>query len=76
MVDTELPMIEFTAHDRCDRCGARAISMATHDEHTELLFCGHHRREHAQMLMDEGWTIVDDYEQMEQLAPNFYKAPL
>lgn len=76
MVDTELPMIEFTANDRCDRCGARAITICQHDEYGELLFCGHHRREHAQNLIDEGWTIVDDYEEMERLAPDFYKAPL
>lgn len=71
MVDNELPLIEFTAGDRCDRCGAQAYTLARHDEFGELLFCLHHRREHVNALLDEGWEIVDDYEAMSRLADNF-----
>lgn len=72
----ELPLIEFTAHDRCDRCQAQALSLAYHFEHGELMFCLHHRKEHAQNMLDEGWTIIDDYEAIERLSTNQYLAPL
>lgn len=39
----------LTALDRCDRCGAQAFVRATL-EHGELLFCGHHARQHAEAL--------------------------
>ncbi len=35
--------------DRCDRCGAQAKTKVTL-QNGELLFCGHHYREHAEAL--------------------------
>lgn len=74
-LDVDLQLIEFTAADRCDRCGAQAYTMARKDDaKSELLFCRHHRRDHAELLMDEGWTIIDDVAGLEELEP--YKAPV
>jgi hypothetical protein len=39
----------LTALDRCDRCGAQAVVRATL-ETGDLLFCGHHARQHAEAL--------------------------
>lgn len=74
MIDTDLPLIEFTALDRCDRCGAQAYTMAQRkDMPAELLFCLHHSKEYRNPLMDEGWTVVDDYEAIQRLTnPNRY----
>ena len=69
MVHKELPLIEFSAFDRCDRCGAQAYTLARRaDVNTDLLFCLHHRREHFDNLIDEGWEVIDDYEAMSRLA--------
>lgn len=71
MLDNEMPLIDFTAEDRCDRCGAQAYTLAKNENCGELLFCLHHRRQHVNALLDEGWEIVDDYEAMSRLADNF-----
>lgn len=68
MVDTENAVIVFTALDRCDACGAQAVSQASLDGGTELLFCLHHRKKHADKLDAEGWDIVDDYEAIADLV--------
>ena len=39
----------LTALDRCDRCSAQALVRAVL-EHGDLLFCGHHGRQHAEAL--------------------------
>lgn len=40
----------FTAHDRCDRCGAEA--KARHNFSTgSLLLCGHHDREYGDAMV-------------------------
>lgn len=50
-------MYVFTADDRCDGCGARAMHKATKPGQTELLFCGHcHAANHTKML-EEYWLI-------------------
>ena len=36
---------EFTAHDRCDRCGAQAQARFILSA-GELMFCGHHARKY------------------------------
>ena len=41
---------ELTAADRCDRCGAAAVVRAVLPGGGELLFCGHHAREHSARL--------------------------
>jgi hypothetical protein len=46
---TALASPALTALDRCDRCGAQALVRATL-EHGDLLFCGHHARQHAEAL--------------------------
>jgi hypothetical protein len=42
---------ELTAIDRCDRCGAAAQVRAILGT-GELLFCGHHAREHEAKLKE------------------------
>lgn len=59
-------MIEFTALDRCDRCGAQAYTCAR-SEFGELLFCAHHSRVYRDTLMDEGWEVIDDLEALSRL---------
>ena len=41
---TTLTRPDFTAADRCDRCGAAAMVRAVLPSGSELLFCGHHAR--------------------------------
>lgn len=43
---------ELTAADRCDRCGAAARVRAVLQSGGELLFCGHHAREHENKLKE------------------------
>ena len=62
-----LEMIEFSALDRCDRCGAQAYSLARMDG-LELMWCLHHRKKYSASLLNEGWEIIDDYEAIERLA--------
>lgn len=71
MIDEKSPVIEFTAQDRCDGCGAQAYTLAAHEEFGELLFCGHHSREHRIKLFQEGWSISDDLEALENLGYTF-----
>ena len=49
---TTLTRPELTAADRCDRCGAAAQVRAILPSGGELLFCGHHAREHNQRLLE------------------------
>ena len=46
----------LTALDRCDRCGAQAVVRATL-ESGDLLFCGHHARQHAEALSRVAVTV-------------------
>lgn len=43
---------EITAADRCDRCGAAATMRAVLPSGAELLFCGHHARQHKTRLRE------------------------
>ncbi len=43
---------QLTAADRCDRCGAAAAVRAILPGGGELLFCGHHAREHQARLTE------------------------
>lgn len=47
-------VVTLTRHDRCDRCGAAAQVKALLPAGGELLFCGHHAREHAPRLHEIG----------------------
>jgi hypothetical protein len=43
---------QLTASDRCDRCGVAARVRAVLVSGGELLFCGHHAREHSAKLKE------------------------
>lgn len=49
---TTLTRPELTASDRCDRCGAAAKVRAVLPAGGELLFCGHHARQHENKLKE------------------------
>ncbi|XVV05741.1 DUF7455 domain-containing protein [Actinosynnema sp. CA-248983] len=49
---TTLTRPALTAADRCDRCGAAAQVRAVLASGGELLFCGHHAREHSTKLRE------------------------
>jgi hypothetical protein len=51
MTTPTLTRPELTAADRCDRCGAAAQVRAIL-KGGELLFCGHHAREHEAKLKE------------------------
>lgn len=60
---TIVPMLAtLTALDRCDRCGAQAYMRVTLPSDTELLFCGHHAREHGDKLREVALHILDETE--------------
>lgn len=48
---------DLTAADRCDRCGAAATTRAVLPSGAELLFCGHHAREHEHALREQAAEI-------------------
>lgn len=53
-------MLDLRAHDRCDRCGARAYHVAHKTGYTELMFCNHHHAEFKDSLLDNYWLIESD----------------
>jgi hypothetical protein len=46
--------------ERCDRCGARAAIRATLPGGSDLVFCAHHGRQHADRLRAVAVEICDD----------------
>ena len=50
----------LTHQDRCDRCGAEAKVVALLRTGGELLFCGHHAREHRPRLGDIGAELIPE----------------
>lgn len=54
------PSPQFTALDRCDRCGAQAYVRVELARGGELLFCAHHSREHAEKLQQVAAAIQDE----------------
>jgi hypothetical protein len=58
------PTPQFSALDRCDRCGAQAYVRVELVSGGELLFCAHHAREHAEKLQQLAATIHDDSERL------------
>jgi hypothetical protein len=50
----------LTRQDRCDRCGAEAKVLALLRTGGELLFCGHHAREHRPRLGAIGAELIPD----------------
>jgi hypothetical protein len=64
-VDTAFaPSPQFTALDRCDRCGAQAYVRIHLLSGGELLFCAHHAREHAEKLQQVAADIQDETGQL------------
>lgn len=60
------------ATDRCDRCGAQAYVRVRLASGGELLFCGHHAKEHEEALRQ---VAVDIHDETERLAPASASAP-
>ena len=50
----------LTAADRCDRCGAAATVRVVLASGGELLFCGHHGRQHHARLTELAAVIHDN----------------
>ena len=48
----------LTLQDRCDSCGAAARVVATL-LNGELLFCGHHARQHKDVLVPKAVHVYD-----------------
>jgi hypothetical protein len=51
---------QFTALDRCDRCGAQAYVRVELSTGGVLMFCAHHAREHGDALQQVATAIHDD----------------
>lgn len=66
-------MLTLTALDRCDRCGAQAYHTATKPGNAELLFCGHHYREHRDALLNAYWLVTSDESPLEPVPVEAYQ---
>ena len=58
------------AADRCDRCGAQAFVRVRLNSGGELLFCGHHGREHAPRLKEVAAEIHDESARLSATPPS------
>jgi hypothetical protein len=58
---TEPTTTLFTAKDRCDRCGARAKTLALFVA-GPLLFCRHHTHEYLPALLAAGAEVETEIE--------------
>jgi hypothetical protein len=56
----------LTAVDRCDRCGAQAYVRARLTSGGELLFCGHHGREHLPKLQHVATEIQNETDRLHE----------
>jgi hypothetical protein len=67
-VDAPTTTAQLTRQDRCDRCGAQAFVRATLPSAggLDLLFCGHHFRDHELKLVAAGATIVDERHRIDE----------
>ena len=63
------PAAQFTALDRCDRCGAQAYVRVEFAAGGELLFCAHHAREHADKLQQVAAAIQDETNRLAPVPP-------
>lgn len=55
----------LTALDRCDRCGAQAYVRVMLTSGGELMFCGHHGREHDARLREVAAAITDETDRLD-----------
>jgi hypothetical protein len=69
MTTTLSPTAPLTAIDRCDRCGAQAYVRVTLAAGGELLFCGHHFREHEARLRPLATEVHDETGKLSEPAP-------
>ncbi|MBO0772174.1 MAG: hypothetical protein J2P35_12020 [Actinobacteria bacterium] len=60
------PSKPLTAMDVCDRCGAQAYVRVVLPGQTELFFCAHHSRQHADALAKVAVEIQDETERLSQ----------
>jgi hypothetical protein len=69
MTATLSPTTPLTALDRCDRCGAQAYVRVSLTAGGELLFCGHHFREHEARLRPLASDVLDETAKLTEPAP-------
>ena len=69
MTATLSPSTPLTALDRCDRCGAQAYVRVSLTAGGELLFCGHHYREHEARLRPLASDVLDETAKLTEPAP-------
>jgi hypothetical protein len=66
MTSAVAPSEPLTAMDLCDRCGAQAYVRVILPGSGELLFCAHHRRQHADALAKVAIEIRDETGRLSQ----------
>ena len=59
----------LSADDRCDRCGAQAYMRVALTGGGELLFCGHHAREHGDKLRRIAAHVHDETGRLADTPP-------
>ena len=59
---------KLTTMDRCDRCGAQAYVRVLLSSRRELLFCAHHNRQHARVLVEIAVEIQDETRRLDRAA--------
>ncbi|MCG2624194.1 hypothetical protein LVY72_20095 [Arthrobacter sp. I2-34] len=59
---------ELSAMDRCDRCGAQAYVRVVLGS-GELLFCGHHARQHEAQLRPIAAEWQDETGRLQEKSP-------
>lgn len=72
MIDSKQPIVMFTAHDRCDRCGSQAYFIFYRDN-LDLLFCMHHSKKHMDALVLDDWKFQYDADAIDRLTDNNHK---
>ena len=72
MTGAMAPLKPLTALDLCDRCGAQAYVRVVLPGGGELLFCGHHKRQHGEALARIAAEIQDE---SDRLDPGKAEAP-
>ena len=72
MTGAMAPLKRLTALDLCDRCGAQAYVRVVLPGGGELLFCGHHGRQHGEALARIATEIQDE---SDRLSPGKAEAP-
>ena len=68
------PTKPLNALDMCDRCGAQAYVRVVLAGSGELLFCAHHKRQHADALAKIAVEIQDETDRLTQ-APGAAAPP-